>query len=178
MGKFGLALRVFWRTLWNREFSERAETLFQPRLAEPEPPAPAEPAPKPQVPTGRSDALNLLAALQREARFLDFLQESLEGYPAEDIKAAVIDIHRDSRQVVERMFGIRPLIDQEEGSSIEVPAGFDAARFTLTGQVSGSAPYRGQLMHPGWQATRCEVPRWTGSPEGSQVLAPAEVEVS
>jgi hypothetical protein len=178
----GLALRTFWRTLWNRDYAARVAELDRPA---PQVEAPAKPQPTPEPKPakaaspapGRSEALDLLAALQREARFLDFIQESLAGYGAEDIKAAVLDVHRDCQKVLERMFAIKPLLDSEEGSRVEVPAGFDAARYTLSGNASGSAPYRGTLVHPGWQATKCDVPQWTGKAESSRVLAPAEVEV-
>jgi hypothetical protein len=79
--------------------------------------------------------------------------------------------------VLERSFGLKPLRSEAEGAALEVPAGFDAARIRLTGQVAGAPPYRGTLVHPGWVATRCELPEWTGGAEGALVVAPAEVEV-
>jgi hypothetical protein len=89
----------------------------------------------------------------------------------------VRDIHRDCTAVLERLFAVRPLLNDQEGSSVEVPVGFDAARYRLTGSVSGQPPYRGTLAHQGWQATRCELPEWNGSEQASFVIAPAEVEL-
>ena len=57
------------------------------------PPA-AEPAPR------RSDAITLLAALQREARFVDLVQEPLGEYSDDQIGAAARDVLRDCREVL------------------------------------------------------------------------------
>jgi hypothetical protein len=128
-------------------------------------------------PPARSEALTLLAALQREARFVDFIKESLEGASDEQIGAVVRDVHRDCGAVLERLLAIRPLVDDEEGAAVEVPPGFDAARFRLTGNVEGEAPYRGRVAHHGWRATRCELPSWSGNRDSALVVAPVDVEL-
>src|SRR5688572_13872407 len=180
MSSLILAFKAFFRTLTNREFRRQVDQLVQGALPEPaaapKPAQPTEPAADRKRPT-RSEALTLLAALQREARLVDFLREPISSYSDAQIGAAVRDIHRDSAAVLDRMFGIQPLLTDEEGAQVEVPAGFDAARYSLTGAVSGQPPYRGQLAHHGWQATRCELPSWTGSDEAALVVAPAVVEL-
>jgi hypothetical protein len=125
----------------------------------------------------RSEGLTLLAALQREGRFVDFLKEPLAGFTDAQIGAVARDLHRDCGKVVERMFAIKPLLPEAEGATVEVPAGFDAGRYRLVGNVSGAAPFRGSLAHHGWEATACELPVWVGSAAAAQVVAPAEVEV-
>jgi hypothetical protein len=125
----------------------------------------------------RSEAVTLLAALQREARFVDFLKEPLGGYSDAQIGAVARDIHRDCGAVVERLFGPIPVVSQPEGSQIEVPAGFDSGRFQLTGSVAGEPPFRGRLAHHGWEAARCDVPLWSGKEASVRVIAPAEVEL-
>ena len=58
----------------------------------------------------------MLATLQREARFVDFVKESLEGYADAQIGAVARDVHRDCGAVLERLFALRPVLaDQEEG---------------------------------------------------------------
>jgi len=79
--------------------------------------------------------------------------------------------------VLERFFAVRPLVEGSEGIEIDVPTGFDAARFRLVGNVQGQPPYRGKLCHHGWQATRAELPDWTGSQASALVLSPVEVEL-
>jgi hypothetical protein len=144
-----------------------------------EAPAPEPVAPKLAVPRppARSEAITLLAALQREARFVDFVLESLAGYSDAQIGAAARDVHRDCGAVLKRMFALRPVVTDEEGKEVEVPAGFDAGRWRLTGNVTGKPPFNGRLVHPGWEATICELPTWSGKADAAKIVAPAEVEL-
>jgi hypothetical protein len=173
-----VAFRSFFATLFNREMSDRvAQALAGETLPQPAAPTPAATGkPQPQSPA-RSEAITLLAALQREARFVDFIKESLAGASDEQIGAVVRDVHRDCGAVLERLLAIRPLLDGEEGEAVEVPPGFDAARFRLTGNVQGQPPYSGRMAHHGWQATRCELPAWTGEKASALVVSAAEVEL-
>jgi len=177
-----LAVRVFFLVLFSGEAARRvAEALREPGpSAVPAPvqapPSKPQPAPKPAKPV-RSEAVTLLAALQREARFVDFVQEPLADYTDAQIGAAARQVHRDCGQVLDRLFGLKTVLDQPEGSEVELREGFDVGRFRLTGNVAGQAPFRGRLVHHGWEATRCELPAWSGSAEAARVIAPAEVEV-
>lgn len=180
--RLGLAFKAFFRVLRDQSFAEQVErfapghTSVMPLRTE------AALADQPvfeavgKAPT-RSEALTLLATLQREARLIDFIKEDLSGYDDAQIGAAVRDIHRDCAVVLERLFALRPLHDQEEGTQAEIPAGFNPGRIKLTGHVSGQPPFRGMLTHQGWEATRCSLPEWTGQDETARVIAPAEVEV-
>lgn len=177
---FLLGLRALWRAWTEPDFARRIDPLLGGRPA-PEPvvePAVTSPPPTP-VPT-RSDALALLAVLQREGRFLDFLEEPVDGYSDAEVGLAVRALHKECGAAVRRMFGLQPLLPQAEGSSVEVPAGHDPARYRFVGaRVGGvSGTVRGTLVHPGWRATRAELPAWTGREESAQVLAPAEVEAT
>jgi hypothetical protein len=186
MGQIGTAFRAFFAALFNAHQAEAvrrvldgdalpkitAEAKRQPSAAVAKAPTTvAEPPPK------RSDALTLLAALQREARLVDLMQEPLDAYTDEQIGAAARGVLKDSAAVVQRFFALKPVRGEDEGSAVEVPSGYDAARFRLTGRVEGSGPFRGKLAHRGWQATSVNVPSWTGSKDAALVIAPAEVEV-
>lgn len=183
MGRIFTAIRAFFRILFDRRVAEETVRLLSGPPAPP--PAAAAPvvAPKPAAPPPpkkptRSDAVTLLAALQREARLVDFLQEKLDDYSDAQIGAAVRDVQRDARATLNRLFELRPLTDAGEGASLEVPAGADAMKCRLIGNVAGSPPYRGVVRHHGWQAGKCELPEWTGAAESQNVVAPIEVEVS
>lgn len=189
MTRVGAAFRIFFRTLFNEEIAHEVEQLLhgegktspalQPPELKPEPvkPSPAKPQPVTPPKPVRSEALTLLATLQRESRLIDFLKEPLEGYSDAQIGAVARDIHRDCGKVVERMFAVRPILTDAEGAAVEVPVGFDAGRYRLTGNVTGEPPFRGTLQHHGWEATQCEVPVWTGTDTASKTIAPAEVEL-
>ena len=180
-----LAIATFFKTLFNRDFAESvlaitAEGTVPLRLEDksaekkPEPPKPAPP--KPAAPE-RSEALTLLAALQREARFVDFIKEPLDAYSDAQVGAASRDVHRECGRVIERMFAVEANSDLEEGAKIEVPQGTDPGCIRLVGNVTDGADVSGEIVHQGWKATRCEVPKWTGSKEARLVVAPTEVEV-
>ncbi len=125
----------------------------------------------------RSDAVTLLAALQREARLIDIVKESLAEYSDEQVGAAARNVLRDCGVVLDRIFQLEPVVTADEGSPIEIPTGFDPASYRVIGSPSGEPPWTGALAHPGWRATRCDLPQWTGSPSAAQVIAAAEVEV-
>ena len=173
------ATKAFCKLLFNRELSDSFQQLLdgntQAKIAPPS--EPAKPAPvKPATPT-RSEAISLLAALQREARLLDIVNESLDEFSDEQIGAAARDVLRDSGEVIERMFGLQPLTDQADGSNMEIPGSFDPAEFRLTGNVAGEGPFRGTVAHHGWKATRSEVPKWTGQESSALIVAPVELEI-
>ncbi|MBN2023509.1 MAG: DUF2760 domain-containing protein [Pirellulales bacterium] len=173
------AIRAFFRALLDGEFARRAERLLAGGATGP-PVESAKPAPAVPKPPGQrraSEAIVFLAALQREARFVDFVQESLEGYGDAQIGAAARDVHRHCAKVIDRMFALTPLVAEAEGASVEIPTGFDPGCYRLTGQVSGEPPLRGTVVHHGWKATRCELPTWSGTPAAADVVAPAEVEI-
>jgi hypothetical protein len=181
--RIGLAFRAFFRVLGDADFAERVATV----LAGPSgaaaagipPVSPAKPPVKEAAKkTGRNEALGLLAMLQREARLVDFLQEPIAAYSDEQIGAAVRDVHRDGAAVLERVFGLKPIVAAEEGSQVDVPDNYDAARFRLTGAAADRPPFRGLLAHHGWEATRTALPEWTGNAEAAKVIAPAVVELS
>ena len=180
--RLGLALKAFFRALRDRTFAEHLDRLLQ---GQPLALSGATEVPladrlradmAAQAPT-RSDALTLLATLQREARLIDFLMEDLSGYDDAHIGAAARDVHRACAAALERMFALRPLRYQEEGAHVGILAGYDPAQVMLTGNVTGQPPLRGTLVHHGWQATRCELPAWSGQEESARVIAPAEIEV-
>jgi hypothetical protein len=186
MGRIWLALRVFFAVLFRAEDATRVEEALRPgertatatigQTPKSEARSESKKAPPPKVPA-RSEAISLLAALQREARFVDFINEPLGGYSDAQIGAVARDIHRDCAAVVQRLFGLVSVVDQAEGSDIEVSAGFDSSRIQLTGNIAGDPPFHGRLAHHGWEAAKCEVPAWSGKETSARVVAPAEVEL-
>jgi hypothetical protein len=171
MSRFGLALRTMVRIFRDTVFADQVGRLVAgARL-------PASVQEEREAGPRRSEALTLLEALQREARFVDFIMEPLDGYSDAQIGVAVRDVHRDCATVIRRFFDPQGLLEHQEGATVEVQKGFSPARYRLTGNVHGEAPYRGVLRHHGWTAGKCEVPLWTGDAQDLMVVAPAEVEL-
>ena len=192
MGRLGLSFKAFFRILSDGAFAEGVQRLAEGKsltagaatspAAAPVPAAtpsapPVKPAVVPAPPPGRSEALTLLTVLQREARLVDFLKEDISGYANEQIGAAVRDVHRDARATLERLFALKPVMADPEGSSVQVPAGADAGRVRLLGNVAGQPPFRGTLRHAGWEAAQVQLPEWSGTDASARVVAPAEVEL-
>jgi hypothetical protein len=140
------------------------------------PPRPSEPA---RAPIG-AEAIALLARLQEEGRLLDFLEDDVKPYSDAEVGSAARVIHEGCRRALREVLPIVPLRDEAEGASMELPADFDKEVYKLTGNVSGSAPYRGILRHRGWRVTAVKLGvRATSSKNESHALivAPAEVEL-
>lgn len=190
-----MAFGAFFSLLGNADKASRYERLDEPPAPPPPaapPPAPVAapkpapvpkpaPAPAPVAPvvlreSGPEAALQLLALLQREARFIDFMQEDLAGHADADIGAAVRVVHAGCRKVLQEHFRIEPVRTEAEGSRLTLQPGFDAASVKLTGNVVGQPPFTGTLSHRGWRAAEVKLPK-LAEKHDARVLAQAEVEL-
>lgn len=191
------AWACFFRVLFDGDFASRA---FRARDAAPEPPAltPAKPSPEAvSVPatvsapvpvtvpvtvsvtasvTATGPALQLLALLQREGRLVDFLEQDIVPFSDAEIGAAVRVVHEGCRKAIRGHATVTPIMKEDEGSTITVPVGFNPAEVKLSGNVQGSAPYKGTLKHRGWRASDVSLPTPVKGHDPS-VIAPAEVEL-
>jgi hypothetical protein len=192
LGRISLAVGTFFSILGDGAFAARVQRLRSGApvtaapAAAPAPvaaPAPAPtpaPAPRPAAPTLKQAspdaALQLLGLLQRDARFIDFVEEDVAGYSDADIGAAARVVHGGCRTVLREHFTIRPVREETEGSRVTLPEGFDATAIRLTGNVVGKAPFTGSLSHRGWRVADVRLPRLAASHDAS-VIAAAEVEL-
>ncbi|PCE34303.1 DUF2760 domain-containing protein [Burkholderia ubonensis] len=190
-GRLSLAVGTFFSVLGNREFAAGVLRVRDgaPVAAQPAPAAAPAPAPTP-VPAAApvkapapelreaspQAALQLLGLLQRDARFIDFVEEDIAGYADADIGAAARLVHDGCRAALREHFTIVPVRDEAEGSRVTLPAGFDATAVRVTGNVVGAAPFSGTVSHRGWRVADVRLPKLTGSHDAS-VIAPAEVEL-
>ncbi|MEH6626880.1 MAG: DUF2760 domain-containing protein [Motiliproteus sp.] len=140
--------------------------------------APVEPPVTPSVLKDAipESALQLLSLLQQDARFLDFVHEDLSSYSDADIGAAARVVHEGSKKTVAGYFTLSPIRTEEEESRLTLESGFDASEVRLTGNVVGSAPFTGTLVHRGWKATEVRLPQLAKGHD-VRILAPAEVEL-
>jgi hypothetical protein len=187
LGRISLAAGTFFSILGDRAFAARVQRLRDgaPLAQTPAPtpapaPAPAAapvPQPAPVLKEASPDAaLQLLALLQREARFVDFVEEDVAAYSDADIGAAARVVHGGCRAVLREHFAIQPVRDEAEGSRITLPEGFDASAVRVTGNVVGAAPFTGSLSHRGWRVAAVRLPKLAASHDAT-VIAPAEVEL-
>jgi hypothetical protein len=136
-----------------------------------------EPVSVPVAPSVDPDAAarTLLTLLQREGRFVDFLQERIEGFDDAEVGAAVRVVHAGCRKVLAEVVTLEPLRTEPEGAPVRVEAGFDASAIRLTGRVAGTPPFTGALRHHGWRVRQVRLPKVTVG-DGT-IVAPAEVEL-
>jgi hypothetical protein len=161
-GRLRMALRLLFNAQYAQQLAGTATGDRKPAALLPE--------------RAHASGLLLLAALQREGRLVDFLQQNVASFSDEEIGAAARVVHGGCRKVLDQYFALEPATRQTEGEGITVPAGFDSQRFRLTGNVTGQPPFKGTLKHHGWVAREIHLPALSDSVD-PRVLAPAEVEL-
>jgi hypothetical protein len=120
--------------------------------------------------------LHILSVLQEEGRLIDFLNEDLSDYNDDDIGAAVRSIHKGCNDALKKYVELKPLLDDEEDSLIEVDENFNPEKIRLTGNVVGTPPFKGIVRHRGWKAQNINLPDLKKVDDAS-FLVPAEIEV-
>jgi len=184
--RFWFAWSCLVRILFDGAFAARVQKAREParlpeaKPPEPEPSPPPKAAPKaepaPSTPPSNDPALQLLALLQREGRLVDFLEQDVASFSDADIGAAARVVHEGCRKALRGHVKIAPVRPEEEGAKVTLPEGFRPAEVKLSGDVKGSAPYKGVVRHRGWRATDLTLPTPVKGHDPS-IIAPAEVEI-
>jgi Domain of unknown function (DUF2760) len=162
--RLGMAFRLLFNAEEAQRFTAGLRALEQQRAV-----LPAERV--------HASSLALLGALQREGRFIDFLQQEVAEFSDEEVGAAARVVHGGCRKVLGQYFEMQPVATEAEGAGMTVPKGFDPNRIRLTGNVSGQPPFRGTLKHHGWVAKEVRLPALSEAVD-PRIVAPAEVELS
>jgi hypothetical protein len=156
------------------ELLAKAAPAEAPKAVEAPKPARAEPV---IVKEATPDAaLQLLGLLQKEARFLDFVQENIAAYQDAEIGAAARVVHEGCRKVLGQHFELEPVRKEQENSRLTLPKGYDAATVRVTGNIVGEPPFTGLLIHRGWRAAKVKLPK-IAEGHDTHIIAPAEVEL-
>ena len=134
-------------------------------------------APKPVFSGSAEPAVQLLGLFQKEGRLLDFLNEDIGSYGDAEVGAAVRDIHRGCRRVLDKHFQLRPVLEEAEGAAVTLPEDFDPSAVELYGDAGNSGPRKGTVRHRGWYAEETKLPTIPESAD-PKVAAPAQVEVA
>lgn len=186
--RVGIAFAAFFRALSDAAFAggvqglREGKRLALPETAEKKPKKDAEPAPKKEAPkpvlreAGPEAALQLLALLQREGRFIDFLEEDVASFTDAQIGAAARVVHTQCRAALREHLPMEPVRSEDEGAKVTLQKGFDAHAVRLAGNVSGEPPYTGTLSHRGWKVREVKLPKMAEGHDPS-IVAPAEIEL-
>lgn len=189
---FFLAWVAYFRTLFDADFAAAVARLREGQPALPPPREPAPEKPEKKKPAGKKEepaapppvlreaspdaALQLLALLQREGRFVDFLEEDVAGFADAQVGAAARVVHEGCRKALREHVPMEPVRSEDEGASVTLEKGFDARAVRVTGNVTGEPPFRGTLAHRGWRAKEVKLPRMAEGHDAT-IVAPAEVEL-
>ena len=175
--RWKFAFRAFFSLIFHGRIASDILATFvspapEPSAASPVPPSAVQPAPE-----DRGDrAAQMLALLQRDARFIDFVMEDLTGYADAQIGAAVRDVHAGCREALGRYLTLVPVLDDEEGTKVTLERDVDPARVKMVGNLGNTPVFNGVVRHRGWEASRIALPPLPSA--GRTIIAPAEVEVA
>ena len=126
--------------------------------------------------TDQESALQLLAILQKEGRLIDFINEDVSAFSDEQVAAAARVVHAGVKKALQQHMTFAPVSDTPEGNNINLPADFDKNAYRLMGNITGSGPFNGALVHKGWKVTDFSLPKLADGID-LHVVAAAEVEL-
>jgi hypothetical protein len=170
------AFACFFRVLFDGNFARRAWSVRGALLPAPEPKKEKRDEPKKNEPPPVDAALQLLALLQREGRFVDFLEEDVTTFSDADVGAAARVVHEGCRKAMRAHATLKSVRSEDEGAKITVAEGTPASEVKLVGNVVGKPPFTGTLVHRGWRIDDLRLPTSMAGHD-ARVVAPAEVEL-
>ena len=121
------------------------------------------------------DGVFLLSLFQKQGRLVDFLQQDIASFSNAEVGEAARVVHGGCARILGDYFTMEAIRTEEEG-------GWSALMRTtiyqksLTGNLRGSAPYRGELLHHGWKISDQHPPEQL-DPKARFIVQPAEIEV-
>jgi uncharacterized protein DUF2760 len=180
LSRIWLSWVISFRILFDGRFAARV-SLLRDAQSSPEPSAkavlpvvaPVVPRPEPAS-SSANGALQLLALLQREGRFVDFVQQEVASFGDADIGAAARVVHEGCRRAIRAHARIVSVRNEAEGATLTLERATEDVK--LVGNVAGSAPFRGVLRHRGWRVEELELPTVVGAQDPT-LVAPAELEL-
>jgi hypothetical protein len=129
-----------------------------------------------QASEGDQSHLRLLSMLQNSSRLIDFFKEDISSFDDAQIGGAARKIHEECSKCLEDIVTIRPVMQETEGTRVQVPQGYDPSKIKVVGKVKGEPPFNGILVHKGWKAHKRSLPKKVGE-QLTEVICPAEIEV-
>jgi uncharacterized protein DUF2760 len=147
----------------------------EPEVGAAEPsPAPSEAVATPTRASATDGALQLLSLLQREGRFVDFVQQEIAKFSDAEIGAAARLVHEGCRRALHTHARVVNVRSETEGAALTLQRASSDVK--LVGHVAGSAPFRGVLRHRGWRVQELSLPTLIGAHDPT-LVAPAELEL-
>jgi hypothetical protein len=174
---------IAFRIVFDAAFATKVLALETPELGPTQQPAATPPQREDAQPpvalapieSAEDGARLLLRLLQRDGRFIDFVQQDITTFGDSDVAAAARVVHEGCRRALAGHAKIAPVRSEAEGSKLTLDAE-QAARVKLIGEVTGKPPFAGVLRHRGWKLESLKLPTRVGGSDPA-ILADAEVEL-
>ncbi|MDG2196219.1 MAG: DUF2760 domain-containing protein [SAR324 cluster bacterium] len=122
------------------------------------------------------DGVFLLSLFQKQGRLVDFLQQDIASFSNAEVGEAARVVHDGCARILGDYFTLEAIRTEEEGALVSVDTDYNLSEITLTGNLRGSAPYRGELLHHGWKISDQHPPEQL-DPKARFIVQPAEIEV-
>ena len=122
------------------------------------------------------DGIFLLSLFQKQGRLVDFLQQDIASFSNAEVGEAARVVHDGCARILGNYFTMEAIRTEEEGALVNVDADYNLSEIKLTGNLRGSAPYRGELLHHGWKISDQHPPEQL-DPKARLIVQPAEIEV-
>lgn len=175
-GRLWLSVWCAFKVLFDRELAASVASLRTGAAKAESLPAASKLEKIEDAPAASTDgALQLLALLQREGRFVDFIEQDITTFSDADIGAAARLVHEGCRRALHAHGRIVSVRSEAEGAPLTLERASSDVK--LVGNVAGSAPYRGVLRHRGWRVEELTLPRSIGAHD-PKLVAAAELELS
>jgi hypothetical protein len=126
--------------------------------------------------TEPQSALQLLSVMQKEGRLIDFINQDVNEFSDDQVAAAARVVHAGVKTAIKQYVEFAPVSEVPEGETINLPENFDKNEYRLTGNIVGTGPFSGALIHKGWKVTSVNFPLLAKNND-LHVVAPAEVEL-
>ncbi|MFT5675404.1 MAG: hypothetical protein ACI808_001335 [Paraglaciecola sp.] len=126
--------------------------------------------------TEPQSALQLLSVMQKEGRLIDFINQEVNDFSDDQVAAAARVVHAGVKSAITQYVQFAPVSESPEGETISLAEDFDKNEYRLTGNIVGTGPFSGTLVHKGWKVTSLNFPLLAKNTD-LHVVAPAEVEL-
>ena len=113
---------------------------------------------------------------KRKPVFSILFKENVDAIDDTRMGAVSRLVHKDLARTFKQYVKLEPVLDRNEGESIDIEDGFDTSEIRLSGNVDKEPPFKGTLRHKGWLISHLNLPKKAVS-SNQAVLLPAEIEV-
>ncbi|HEV8053154.1 MAG TPA: DUF2760 domain-containing protein, partial [Parachlamydiaceae bacterium] len=118
MRRLLLAFKAFFKALKDPVFADKLLEIPAPEV-------------KLTPSSGDFSHLRMLSLMQESSRLIDFLKEDLSSFDDAQIGAAARKIHEECGKCLEDLVTVRALMEENEGSKITIPQGYDSSKIKV-----------------------------------------------